>query len=205
MNLRGLPFSLLIALSLCWLLMGASVSAWATPEFAISATNVTMPASGTGSTQYSVTGIPITGTLTVSCQYSGPASEANLPTCTYGPARAPETVNAGQTVKGTILFYPYGAAIPADSRRASRGPMTAMALAGAVLLGLGFRRRRRGLLLLVVLALGSMVSALGLSACTGAMNVMTPGSYQYTIAAGNSGSLNNLAAEASTNITVTVP
>jgi hypothetical protein len=66
---------------------------------------VTMPVSGNGSTQYTVTGIPITGTLTVSCRYSGPPTEANLPTCTYGPVHAPEPVNAGQTVTGTILFY----------------------------------------------------------------------------------------------------
>lgn len=205
MQLRDLPFSFRIALVVCLGFIGASASALGAPEFAISATNVTMPVSGNGSTQYTVTGIPITGTLTVSCRYSGPPTEANLPTCTYGPVHAPEPVNAGQTVTGTILFYPYGAAIPADSPRTGHGPSTALALAGALLLGLGFRRRWRGWLVLIALAMGSLVSVLELSACTGAMNSMTAGSYQYTIAAGNAGSLNNLAAEASTNITVTVP
>jgi len=48
-----------------------------------------MPIKGNGSTQYTVSGIPITGTLNVTCQYSGPVTDANLPTCTYGPLHSP--------------------------------------------------------------------------------------------------------------------
>jgi hypothetical protein len=55
-------------------------------------------------------------------------------------------------------------------------------------------------------ALASLFGALGLSACGGAaMNGMTPGTYQFTLQAANVGTLNNLAAGASTNISVTVP
>jgi hypothetical protein len=205
MQLRGLPFTFQLAVAVCLGFIAAAVPAWGSTEFTITATNVTMPASGgTGATQYTVTEIPNTGTLTVTCQYSGPATEANLPTCTYGPVRAPEPVNAGQTVTGTIFFYPYGSAIPADRQRTNPRPSTALAFAGALLLGFGFRRRRRGLLL-VVLALATLAATMGLSACTGALNAMTPGTYQYTLQAGNVGSLNNLAAGASTNISVTVP
>jgi hypothetical protein len=104
MQVRDLPFSSQLALAICLGLIAAAVPALGSTEFSIAATNVTMPASGNGSTQYTVSGIPITGTLTVSCQYSGPATEANLPTCTYGPVHAPEQVKAGQTLTGTILF-----------------------------------------------------------------------------------------------------
>ncbi len=164
-----------------------------------------MPASGNGSTQYTVSGIPITGTLSVTCQYSGPATGANLPTCTYGPVAAPEQVKAGQTVTGTVLFYPYGVAIPQSSQRRGHGPSAALALAGTILLGLGLRRRSREGLLTMLLALASLSGALGFSACTGPMNAMTPGTYEYTLQAANAGTLNNLAAGVSANISVTVP
>jgi hypothetical protein len=57
----------------------------------------------------------------------------------------------------------------------------------------------------MVLALVSVFGALGLSGCAGAMNGMTPGTYQFTLQAANAATLNNLAAGASTNISVTVP
>jgi hypothetical protein len=205
MRVRDLPFSFQLGLAVSLGFIVAAVPASGSAEFSIAATNVTMPTSGNGSTQYTVTGIPITGTLNVSCQYSGPATEANLPTCTYGPVHAPEPVNAGQTVAGTILFYPYGAAIPAGQQRKDHGPSTALAFAGALLLGLGFRRRCRSSQLSMVLALASMAGTMGLSACGGAMNVTTPRTYQYTLQAADAGTLNNLSAGASTNITVTVP
>jgi hypothetical protein len=206
MPIRNLPFSSQLGLAVCVAFVATAIPALGATDFSISATNVTMPVSGNGSTKYTVTGIPITGTLNVSCQYSGPVTDANLPTCTYGPVHSPVPVDADQTVSGNISFFPYGAAIPANSLRRGHVPSKALALAGTLLLGLGFLRRRGERPLLMVFALASLFGALELSACGGAaMNGMTPGTYQFTLQAANVGTLNNLAAGASTNISVTVP
>jgi hypothetical protein len=206
MPIRNLPFSSQLGLAVCVAFVATAIPALGATEFSISATNVAMPVSGNGSTQYTVTGIPVTGTLNVTCQYSGPSTEANLPTCTYGPVHSPVPVNAGQSVSGNIAFFPYGAPIPASSQRPGHVPPKALALAGTLLLGLGFVRRRGGRPFLMAFALASLFGALGLSACGGAaMNGMTPGTYQFTLQAANVGTLNNLAAGASTNISVTVP
>lgn len=201
MHVRGLRFSFLTI----WLIGFSAALSWAaTPQFAVTAANVTMPLTGLGSSSYTVTAIPNTGTLGVVCQYSGPATEAKIPTCTYGPIVA-TPVTAGQTVTGTVYFYPYGSAIPLARNRTASGT-AGVALAGAVLLGLAIRRRARGWLALMVLAVGSLAGGLAISACTGAMDSMTPGTYQYTITAGNSPEVtSNPTLAASTNITVTVP
>lgn len=91
------------------------------PAYAITATDVTMPTSGNGETQYKVSGIPSTGTLLVSCQYSGPqTTTAKIPVCGGGPIFQWQ-VTAGQTVAGTIGFIPYGNAVPVSARR-GHGP-----------------------------------------------------------------------------------
>jgi hypothetical protein len=206
MPIRNRSFSSQLGLAVCLAFVATAVPAFGSTEFSISATNVTMPIKGNGSTQYTVSGIPITGTLNVTCQYSGPVTDANLPTCTYGPLHSPMPVNAGQTVSGNISFFPYGSAIPASSKRSVHIQSKALALAGTLLLGLGFRRRCGGRRLLMFFALASLFGAVSLSACGGAaMNGMTQGTYQYTLQAENAGTVNNLTASASTNISVTVP
>jgi hypothetical protein len=187
-----------------WLGISAA-PAWAgTTEFSITATNVTMPSSGLGQSAYTVSGIPITGNLFVTCQYSGPATQARIPNCSYGPIAA-IPVSAGQTATGTIYFYPYGEAVPLETRETGRGPAAGLALTAALLLGLGLRRRSRRWLGTVVLAAGGLAGVAGLSGCVTGMNGMTPGIYQYTITAGNFATLNNLAAGTTTTISVTVP
>jgi hypothetical protein len=177
----------------------------ATPPFSITATNVTMPSTGPGITHYSVADIPLTGTLAVSCTYMG-SPEDKAPICNYGPLRGPVQVTAGQTVTGTIDFYPYGSAIPAGLRRESYAPWGGLALAGMLLLGLGFRRGTRSRLLLTVLAAGFLAGVVGISACGGSSSLSTPGTYQYTISADNeSGGVTPLGQGVSTVITVTVP
>ena len=200
MRNRGLSFSFLAVLSIALPVVSADAAA---PEFAVTATNVTMPSSGMGKSTYTVTGIPITGNLGVVCQHSGPATQASIPDCSYGPI-ALWPVTAGQTFAGTIEFYPAGVGVPQDRREPGHAPEAGLALGGALLLGLGLRRRTRGWLSLVVLAAVSLAGVAGLSACVGGMNSMTPGTYQYTITAGNTGTVNNLAAGTSTTISVTV-
>ncbi|MGP8270046.1 MAG: hypothetical protein ACLQLH_08265 [Terracidiphilus sp.] len=180
-----------------------------TPEFAITATNVTMPMNRTlGFSQYKVTAIPMNGTLAVGCQYVGKEPAQDAPICNYGPIVGPMQVDAGQTVTGTIGFYPAGSAVPAGLRRnghAARG----LALAGVLLLGFGLRRRVRMWLALMLIVAGSLSVVVGISACSGSSSGGfngTPGTYQYTITALNeSGGVTPLGQATSTTIYVTVP
>ncbi|HEV2214036.1 MAG TPA: hypothetical protein VGR64_02025 [Terracidiphilus sp.] len=174
--------------------------------FAITATNVSMPMSGLGSSQYTVTSIPLTGTLTVTCQFAGAATQARIPTCSYGPIMA-TPVNAGQTVTGTVYFYPYGSVVPLGLRQTGKASAAGLAIAGALLFCLGLRRRARGWLALMVVAVGSLAGLAGICACGGSVsNGMTPGSYPYTISAVNEPASGAAPAQlASTTINVTVP
>ncbi|MGA7857027.1 MAG: hypothetical protein WCA11_03820 [Terracidiphilus sp.] len=191
---------------LCVGTAGLAPHAGASSAYTIAATNVTMPMSGNGSTQYTVSGIPMTGTLYVSCQYAGTGTKLKIPDCNYGPVKAPTPVTAGQTLKGTILFYPYGAAVPAGLRRMRATPWTGLTLAGVLLLGFRLRGRTRRLLAVVVLAVVTFGGLAAISACGGNPNAMTPGTYQYTLTADNEASPTTpLGQGVSTTISVTVP
>ncbi len=179
--------------------------AGAASSYAIAATNVTMPTSGLGFTHYTVSGIPMNGTLSVTCKYAGTNTAAKVPICTYGPLVEPGPVVAGQTVTGTIDFYPYGSAVPADIQGRNHAPMTGMPLALGLLIGLGLLRKARRGVVLTVFAFAALTGIAGISGCGGNPNGTTPGTYQYTISADNeSGGNAPLGAGASTTISVTV-
>jgi hypothetical protein len=179
-----------------------------TQGYTISATNVTMPASGNGDSKFTVTNIPITGTISIGISYVGTNAEARIPTCGNFPPVL-YSVKAGGTLTGTIACYPYGAALPASlQRKAHRSgclPASGLALACALLLGFGFQRRARRWLVLPLLAMGTLAGLAGISACGGNPNAMTPGTYQYTISADNEGTVTPLGTLATTTISVTVP
>jgi len=160
-----------------------------------------MPASGTAATKYTVSQIPVRGNLTINCAYSGPQTDAKLPVCDGGPSVL-IPVNAGQTVTGSVVFYPYGSVVPAVKHAQQNLPTPGLALVGALLIGLGFRRKalRRLTPLLFTLA-----CATALTACGGSMNGTTPGTYQYTVSAETAGTVDPLAAQVVTTINVTVP
>ncbi|MFZ0747209.1 MAG: hypothetical protein WAM85_22590 [Terracidiphilus sp.] len=181
-------------------------TASAAPAYAITATTVKMPLSGPGSTQYAVTGIPLTGTLFVGCQYAGTATGLKLPDCNYGPVHAPMQVTAGQAVTGTIYFYPYGPAVPANLHGIGQSPWAGAALAAGLLAGFGLRRKVVRQLPLTLVALGALAGLGGISACGGSSNAMTPGTYQYTLTADNeSNPVTPLGIDTSTTISVIVP
>jgi hypothetical protein len=189
----------------CWFSCACAMAA--TP-FAIAATNVTMPSTGNGSSQYTVTGIPGTGTLTISCAYSGPTTVAKIPTCSYGPILA-LPVSSG-TQMGEVYFYLYGVAVPLKLPKASRRsgylPATGLEFAGALLLGFGLRRRAWRWLTLLLLAVGALAGLAGIFACGSSGNGMTPGTYPYTILAQwESSGPAILRIQTTTTITVTVP
>jgi hypothetical protein len=154
-------FVLFLAFSSSVFSVGALAS---TPEYAISATNVTMPTNGTrGYSQYTVSAIPMTGTLAVNCQYVGVQPVSEAPICGYGPIVGPAQVDAGQTVTGSIGFLPAGSAVPTGLRR-NRHAAGGLALAGVLLLGFGLRRRVRMWLALVLIVAGSLAVVAGVSA-----------------------------------------
>jgi hypothetical protein len=160
--------------------------AGASTPFAITATNVTMPASGDGASSFSVTGIPLTGTLIMSCQYSGSqTAKLKIPYCDGGPV-ASIPVTAGETYTGTWYFTPWNSVEPVNGHRTGRkGSSTAiLSLAGAMLFGLGFRRRFRHSLLALLIALCAFAILPVISAC-GNGSGMTPGTYPYTLTAAN--------------------
>ena len=201
---RALSAFFPIPVLLCAGLFVATAPAGAAPAFAISATKVTMPMSGGGSTQYTVNGIPMTGTLSVVCLNPTVAAGTRTPTCEYGPLVGPVQVTAGQTVTGDFSFFPYGSAIPLSQHRRSGAPASGLALAGVLLFGFGFRRKAMRWLAVAVAAvfLACLSSVCG---CAGNPMAMTPGAYRYTLTATNGNPLNNVVASVSTTIAVTVP
>jgi hypothetical protein len=199
MKSSGLSFSIRLSSVFCFALFAAC--AYASNGYSISATNVTMPANGTATTKYTVSEIPIRGDLSINCAYSGPQTDANLPVCDGGTT-ALIPVNAGQTVTGSVVFYPYGSAIPAVKHAQQHLPASGLALAGALLIGLSSRRKK---LRWPTPILFTLACATALTACGGSTNGTTPGTYQYTVSAETAGTNNPLAAQATTTISVTVP
>ncbi len=85
--------------------------------------------------------------------------------------------------------------------------MGGLALAGALLLGIGLRRGARNWLALALLGVGTLAGVAGISACSGGggTNGMTPGTYEYAIVANFNLANTNLLITTNTTISVTVP
>ncbi|MFZ1086664.1 MAG: hypothetical protein WAN35_17015 [Terracidiphilus sp.] len=173
----ALPLAVACALS--------TTAAWAAAPPVLTATNVTMPSSGNGTSDYTITGIPGAGTVTIGCLFTGTISTAKIPECS---APFPIiNVTAGETVTGTVPFYPFGAAVPVGLQKAPHRSghlqLAGLSVAGLLMLGFGFRRWARRWLVLTLLAAGTLVGAGGVSGCVDLNTAMTPGTYQYTITA----------------------
>jgi hypothetical protein len=213
----------LTLLSATWAL--PAVPALAATPYAITATNLTMPANDPpttsggvtsfhlGSSQFTVMGVPTAGTLTINCQYAGPVTSAKIPQECAILFPGEISVQPGEpTITGTVYFVPYGqgpipslAQLRSLPRPANHLPATTLALAGALMLGFGFRRRTRRALFLSVFAIGTLVAATAIAACGGTITTgMTPGTYPYTISAAFTGTDTNTIQTASTTVTLTV-
>lgn len=188
-------------LTACWLMLflgGSTVLQAATP-FNITASDVTMPHSGAAASQFVITGIPVTGTIVLSCGYSGSLALGGLPICPMTPPRA-YSVTGGGTLQGSISFYPPGYAIPASE------PVTGVALGGALLCLFGFMRRRRDWMRAMFLSLAGFAAMSTFSACASPGNAMPKGTFPYTITAVNNPAAGNGPAyQATTIVKVTVP
>jgi hypothetical protein len=185
------------------------------PSFTITATNVTMSsnaASGTGSTSITLTSVNgYAGTVGIICSGPTESGASNLPICNLGgPAYvAFETLTANQTASGTVAFYnshppcnPCPVNLP---RRAGHRLPVGLALAGALVFGFGFQRKAPRWLVLILVTVGSLAGLAGISACGGnsANNVVTPGTYTYTLSAVDMNTPPS--ASVTTSVTVTVP
>jgi hypothetical protein len=155
--------------------------------FAITATNVVMPRTGSGTSQYTVSNVPETGTLTISCTNAAPIDPSTkVPFCYAGPPHAIPVV-AGQTVTGTISFYPYPVPLPATAT-----------MAAALMIGVVMRRKRRWLVAVIISA--ALAGTMALSGCGGSSNGMTPGTYQFTVSAVNAPAVGTGPDELSTTV-----
>ncbi len=185
------------ALVVCGVVLVSMASAplFAATPYAITATNVTLTRTGSGTSQFTVTGIPMTGMLEVACQYQGPSSTTvKAPVCPFA-GRVIYSVQAGASQSGTIMFVPPTQAVPASA------PAEGAAL-GVLLLAWGTLQRGRKWLLLAIVCVACLVP---ISSCGGSSNGMTPGSYPFTISANNeSNPMTPLGQGVTTNITVTV-
>jgi hypothetical protein len=196
----------------------SGVPLWAAaPSFTITATNVTMSAatsSGIGSSSFTLTSINgYAGQVRVNCQPPTPPAGVKVPYCGYGipsgpaaiPAQPPITLTANEAVTGTIAFY--NASVPCSNpcpaslpRRGVHGLPQGLALAGALLIGFGFRRRAGRWLTFTLFAVGALAGLAAISAC-GSNSVVTPGTYAYTISATDV----TTAVSVTTSVNVTVP
>ena len=221
--------SFLVLCGLMLVLSCAPVEAGAATvaPLAIKATDVTMPSvtvietsgGGTlihmGASRITVTGIPEDGNLEIKCWYSGPTTKAKIPPQCGPIGLRIKPVTAGKAFYGTVTFVPYDQGhVPGvdgflQPRRAptvsSHLAAAALTLAGALMLGFGFRRNRLRWLTLTVFVVCVVAGALESSASGRKFNPMTQGTYQYTISADFKAKSGATAGQsASTNIMLTV-
>ena len=177
------------------------------PSITISATNVTMPSSGSVAISFTLTSVNgFVGSVTVDCIAPTEPAGVKAPFCEdYGPVRAfPLTADGTATGSYEVV------AIPPQTEPAARGANlwrhdeeASWALAGVLILGIGLQRKRTRRFARVLLAIGGIgLTGMGLSGC-GGPPTLTPGAYVFTLNA--TAILPALGPSASTTSTVTVP
>ena len=122
------------------------------------------------------------------------------------PVQPPITLTANEVVTGTVSFinFPVPCSNPCPvslPRHVGHRLPQGLALAGALLLGFGFRRRAARWLTLSLFALCAFFAFAGISACGGNNSVVTPGTYAYTVTATDV----NTSVAVNTTVNVTVP
>jgi hypothetical protein len=200
-----LLFAALLAISLG--LIGKRAHA-ATPSFTLTASNATMSASGSSSVPFTVTSVNgYAGTVHVSCNPVNIPSGAKLPYCGLSIAVPTYTVPANGTVTGNLSLLaspipcaPSGCPVKLD--RPHKGFATGLALAGALLVGFGFIRRKGHLFTLMLFAAGSLAVMAGINACGGSSgSTLTAGVWPYTVTSSDTSTNETV----STTVNVTVP
>jgi hypothetical protein len=188
MHKYHLPVALGFLLTFSFVVPGAQALP-VTPDFTLAATNVIMSSSGpsgSGSSTFTLTSVNgYAGTVEIRCVPPTPPAGVNVPICNFVPVMPPYTLTANQVVTGTISFANVSCnqCVAPVARRGGYELGKGLALAGVLLLGFGFRRRAARWLTLTLLAVGTLAGLAGIGACGGTSNVVTPGTYTYTITA----------------------
>ncbi len=157
-----------------------------TPNFTISASNTTMPTTGTGAIPFTITSVSgYTGQIVVECMAPDPPPGVREPECGGGPIPAPIDLAANSSTTGDVPISPYvyvGPTLTGTLKHSGRVWERGPALAGLLMLGLGLRRRKvPGLYSKrLLLSCGLLIGLAGLNACGGVLT-LTPGTYTYTL------------------------
>lgn len=165
-----------------------------------------MPSSGTATFPFTLTSVNgFAGSLVVSCVQPTVPAGVKLPYLEFpGPVVQALVLAANGTTTGTVgMLSAVPVPIPVRWNLPShpgRGERAIWSLAGALLLGLGLRRKR-ALATHLLLAAGLFLGLTAISAC-GGQPTLTPGTYTYTLTATE---VNNTTATANTTVSVTVP
>ena len=201
MRVRAFTLSFGVSLILCTGFSSAR-GVPARPDFTVTATNTTVDASGSGTSNFTLTSINgYAGTVWITCNPTNPPMNAKLPYC-GGGAVLTEKLTASETVTGVVGMH--GTPVPAPvsvPHRQGHAPAGGLALAGALLLGWGLRRRASRWLVVGLLAVGALAGLAGISACMGYGSGFTPGTFPYTI----TGTDTTTNASVSSTFMVTVP
>jgi len=167
----------------------------ATPDFKLNAGNVSISEKGTATGNFTLTSVNgFTGKVGVTC--SGPDPNL-LPMLIMPSCDNPVeyfVVPAKGAVSGTMSFYPPWSTsvaanphgVPHQPGRPLGAPLGMGALAAVAFLGLGFRRRGRRWLTVILLAGAGLAGLAGVAGCIGNGGLaMTPGTYSYVITGGS--------------------
>jgi hypothetical protein len=200
--LLGLFLAILFGLS------GQCALASGTPSFTISATNATMPTNGSGSIPFTLTSVNgYSGTVVVHCADYNPPAEAKLTYCCGSVAPMVYTLTANQVLNESMALLasptPCSNPCPVNMKplpRPGHGGSASLALAGVLLVGLGFRQRKARWFTLALFTVGTLA---GINACgsISSSNTLTPGTYPYTFMASDA----NTNESVTTTVNVTVP
>ncbi len=182
------------------------LAATPSPSFTITATNAAMSSSsstGSGSSTFTLTSVNgYTGSVGINCNAPTIPAGVKVPYCDVPlPPRA-YTLTSNQVVTGNLSLFNFPVPVPASARhRRGHGLASGLALAGALLLGVGYWRRAARRLTFSLFALSAFFALLGISACGSSNSYVTPGTYAYTVAATDL----NTSATVTATFNVTVP
>ena len=158
--------------------------------------------SGTGSGSFDLASVnSYAGSVTLNCTPTNPQAEAKVPSCLLPGPPASIPLTANQVVTGSISFYNFPVPVPANLPQGrGRGLVSVPALAAALLLGFGSRRRAARWSTLTLFALCAFFVLAGISACGANNDYVKPGTYAYTIMARDV--VTNVSVTSSFNVTV---
>jgi hypothetical protein len=178
------------------------------PSFTISASNVTMPSSGMVTIPFTLTSVNgFTGMVSVLCGMpTVPGSINKGPYCDQGGPLMAYTLVANGTTTGSITIVaikPNPVPLASKSALVGHGRGASWALACALILGLGLKRksviRPSRVALAVFLLMG--LAGLGICGC-GGPPTLTPGTYFFMLNATSVSTNPSLYASTTANVTV---